>query len=230
MNELGYYFLAKETDHHQPERALKYLNASADRGDIYGYNNLGLVYSNGLGGVDPDAETALDWFAKASAGGHPYAPVNIGRLHYNGKLGDGGPDYAQAVAWYDQGLERGDAWGGANAAWIILNKDVPDLDAADAAVRAAKAAALRNEEAAARARQLLGALDARTLTRAAQRLVNEMGADVAVDGAYGGETRGALEKLGESVGWRPDLSSSEARVLSAAYIYWRKNPLRLDLY
>lgn len=229
MNELGYYFLAEGTDHYQPERALEYLNASAEREDIYGYNNLGLVYARGLGGVAKDPKQALDWFLKAAEGGHPYAPVNAGRIYYRGDHG-GAPDYAEAVRLYDQGLARGDGWGGSNAAWIILNKPVPGLNAIDAAIRAGKSAALRGADPAAGARKLLAGLDRNTLTRATQTLLNEMGADVTVDGLYGGETREAIAALATETDVAPEMSSPTARLITTARLYWRKNPFRVDLY
>lgn len=229
MNELGYYFLAKGTDHYQPERALEYLNASAEREDIYGYNNLGLVYANGLGGQPKDAKKALEWFLKAAAGGHPYAPVNAGRLYYQGAVDDK-PDLVEAVRLYDEGLERGDGWGGANAAWIILNKPVKGLGQVDAAIRAGKTAALRGAEPASRARKLMKRMDRDALNRAAQTLLNEMGADVTVDGLYGGQTRTAIQTLAEETGVKADLSSPSARLITTATIYWRKNPFRVDLY
>lgn len=82
MNELGYYFLDRESDHYQPERAMGYLRASAARDDIYGYNNLGLVSANGLDGAEPDFDAAYEWYLKAAEGGHPNAPVNVGRMFF----------------------------------------------------------------------------------------------------------------------------------------------------
>ena len=61
MNELGYFYLDEGSEYYDPTRGLRYLTESADRGDIYGYNNLGLVYMNGLGGQKKDAKLALDW-------------------------------------------------------------------------------------------------------------------------------------------------------------------------
>lgn len=229
MNELGYYFMAKGTDHYQPARGLEYLRASAEREDIYGYNNLGLVYDRGLGDFEKDPKQALDWYLKAAAGGHPYAPVNAGRIYYRGLPG-GAPDATEAVRFYDMGLERGDGWGGANAAWIILNKPIDGLGPADAAIRAAKAAALRGDKAAKRARGLMGKMNNRTLTTATQTLLNDMGADVTVDGLYGGETRDMINAMAAENGVTPNLSTPQHRLLTVATLYWRRNPLRLDLY
>ena len=130
----------------------------------------------------------------------------------------------------DEGLERGDAWGGSNAAWIILNRDVDGLGAEDAAIRAAKAAATQNEKAAANANGLLAERNKRTLTRAAQTMLNDMGASVDVDGAYGGQTRSAIEEMAAAVGLEPDMGSAQSRLVTVAQLYWRNNPYRVDLY
>lgn len=229
MNELGYYFLERGSDHYQPERGLEYLKASAEREDIFGYNNLGLVRAQGLDGTAPDPAAALDWFVKAANGGHPYAPVNIGRMYFRGELG-AEPDLEAAIEWYDKGLARGDAWGGANAAWIILNRKAPNLGPVDAAIRAAKSAALRNEEAAKEARALLSGFGERDMTLAAQTMLNELGAGVTVDGLWGGESRDAILALVEKSGLEADLSSPTARLMTTARLFWRSNPFRVDLY
>jgi TPR repeat protein len=118
MNELGVYFLDPEGEHYQPERGLNFLNASSARDDIYGHHNLGFVALFGLDGNEPDYARARDWFERAALGGHPHSPSSIGRMLMRGQLGE--PDYPEAVRWFDEGLARGDGWGGANAANIIL--------------------------------------------------------------------------------------------------------------
>ncbi len=50
MNELGIYFLTRDSDHYQPERGMTYLRASFARDDIYGMHNLGFVALYGLDG------------------------------------------------------------------------------------------------------------------------------------------------------------------------------------
>lgn len=229
MNELGYYFLERGSDHYQPERGLEYLKASAEREDIFGYNNLGLVSANGLDGTEPDPAAAFEWFVKAANGGHPYAPVNIGRMYFRGELGPE-PDLEAAIEWYDKGLARGDAWGGANAAWIVMNRKVPNMGPVDAAIRAAKSAALRNEDAAKEARALFSRFGERDMTQATQILLNELGAGVTVDGLWGGESRDAMRALAEKNGLEADLSTPSARLMTAAQLFWRANPFRVDLY
>lgn len=225
MNALGLYFLDEDGPNHSPERGVSFLRASAERGDIYGYANMGFLHLNGLGGVAQDNATAFDWFRRASDEGHPTAPSSIGRMYNSGQI-DGRPNYTAAVEWYDIGLERGDAWGGANAAWIIANRAPSGFVVGDAAVRAAKAMALRNDGAEEAARQVLQGLPRREIDAGAQRLLSELGQNVVVDGQFGPQSRAALAAVGAaSAGDDP-----VARVLALAALYWRASPFRPDLY
>ena len=230
MNELGAYFLDPNSPHSDPARGLRYLQESAARGDIYGYNNLGLVYLNGEAGVAKDPQAAYEWFKKAADGGHPLAPGNIGRLWNSGALGSDG-QFAHAVEWDDKGLERGDAWSGANAAWIIVNRGVPGLGPRDAAVRAAKAAALRDPEAAAEARSLLASLPSEAVNEAAQELVNALGGQLAVDGSFGPASVAEMQRVLAAAG-APAPSSDAAgdRLQALATAYWMQQKFRVDLY
>ncbi|MFO1144821.1 MAG: caspase family protein [Amaricoccus sp.] len=230
MNELGAYFLDPNSPHTDPARGLRYLQESAARGDIYGYNNLGLVYLNGEAGVTKDPKAALDWFTRAANGGHPLAPGNIGRLWNSGALGSTG-QFAQAVQWDDLGLARGDAWAGANAAWIIANRSVPGLGPRDAAVRAAKAAALRNPEAAAEARTILAGLPPDAVNGAAQELVNALGGQVAIDGSFGPATAAEMQRVLAAAGAPAPASDAPLdRLLALAGAYWTEQKFRVDLY
>ncbi len=228
MNTLGYYFLQDGTDHYEPQRGLRYLRESADRGDIYGYDNMGWVTLNGAGGTERDPQAALDWYRKASDGGHPRAPTSIGRMYFNGDLG-GTPDFAEAVKWYDEGLKRGDGWGGANAAWVIAQNAPAGLTVGDAAARAAKAVALRDADAAATAQQLLDALPADALDMGSQVLMAELGADVTADGAFGDGSKAALAGIAAQYGTVfPD--TSLGRLTALGQLYWTTQKFRVDLY
>lgn len=228
MNELGWFYLDEKNAFHDPARGLRYLRESARRNDIYGYNNLGLVYARGLGGVAKDVQVARDWFEKAAAGGHPNAPGNLGRMYARGEIG-GMPDFARAVEWYDIGLERGDAWAGANAAFLIAEKGVKGLDLSDAALRAGKTAALRDREAAAYARKVLATLPATAIDRAAQRLMAQLGEEVAADGAFGPGSRAAAQRLAEAEGEAVPADPVE-RLVWLAKLYWKRSKFRVDLY
>jgi TPR repeat protein len=229
MNELGYFYLDDSSDYYDPTRGLRYLTESAARGDIYGYNNLGLVYMNGLGGQEKDAKQALDWFTKAADGGHPNAPGNIGQLIASGALGKK-PDFAKAVEWFDKGLERGDANAGAYAAYLILTEGAGGLTEADAAFRAGRAAALRDEKSVERARQVLDALPGNAVDEASQRLLQALGADVTPDGAFGEGSTTAYKTIADQHGDTSLETDPIERLIDIARIHWTTTPFRVDLY
>jgi TPR repeat protein len=229
MNELGYFYLDEGSDYYDPTRGLRYLTESAARGDIYGYNNLGLVYMNGLGGQEKDAAQALDWFTKAADGGHPNAPGNIGQLIASGALGKK-PDFAKAVEWFDKGLDRGDANAGAYAAYLILTEGAGGLTEADAAYRAGRAAALRDEKSVERARQVLAALPGSAIDEAAQRLLQALGADVTPDGAFGDGSKTAYQTIADQNGDTTLETDPTERLIDIARIHWTTTPFRVDLY
>lgn len=228
MNALGLYFLEEDGAHYNAERGLRYLRESYARSDIYGAANLGVVAANGLGGQPEYPQRALDLFREASEGGHPTAPSSIGRLYNAGDVG-GAPDHAEAVRWYDIGLERGDSWGGANGSWIIANRSPDGYDLGDAAVRAAKSATLRDPEAAAAAETVLPSLPARAVESGTQKLMNALGQSVAVDGAFGPASVAALEALGDEHG-RSFSDDPLARLRELARLHWELSPFRVDLY
>jgi TPR repeat protein len=227
MNELGVYFLNTDGAHFLPERGLRYLRASAAREDIYGYHNLGFVELYALDGGEPDYAAAYAWFVRAAEGGHPRAPADLGRMIVRGQVDESPRD---AVRWYDMGLARGDGWGGVNAANMILNGEVTGFSTAEALVRAAKALHLPDEEAAARARAQIAGQARRDLARAIQRLLNELGEEVTVDGVIGPRTRAAIEARIVAAGL-PQPGSAPSEMLSAlAKAYWAENPVRSDLF
>jgi TPR repeat protein len=229
MNELGYFYLDEDSEYYDPNRAMRYLNESAGRGDIYGYNNLGLVYMNGLGGVEKDPELALDWFTKAADGGHPNAPGNIGELIAKGALGKKA-DLGKAVEWFDKGLERGDANAGAYGAYLILSEGAGGLGPVDAAYRAGRAAALRDTVSVERARKVLAAISDAEVDEAAQRLLQALGADVVPDGAFGDGSKAAYQSIAEKYGDTSLETDPVERLVDLARIHWTTTPFRVDLY
>lgn len=229
MNELGVYYLKKDTNHYDPRRGLRYWTESAARDDIYGFNNLGDVNAYGMGDQPVDLAEALNWYKKASEGGHPTAPTAIGRALYNGGPGVQA-NVAEAIRWYDVGLSRGDGWGGANAAWIIANKRPAEYAPSDAAIRAAKAAVLRNRDAAAAAEKVLAALPEREIDRASQILMTELGEPLTADGAFGNQSKQALDRLAASAGYAPLDGSATERLKYLAQLSWSQSGFRIDLY
>ena len=229
MNELGFFYLDQDSEYHDPARGLRYLTESAARGDIYGYNNLGLVYMNGLGGQTKDAKQALDWFTRAAEGGHPNAPGNIGTLIASGALGKTA-DPGQAVEWFDKGLERGDANAGAHAAYLILTEGAGGLSPVDAALRAGRAAALRDTVPVERARKVLAATPTEAIDEAAQRLLQQLGADITPDGAFGPGSKAAYQAAAAQHGDSTVETDPVERLVDIARIHWSTTPFRVDLY
>lgn len=230
LNELGFHHLQdRDVVGHDPQRAVRYFEEAAKRGSSRGFNNLGLVFANGRGGIAKDYSKAIANFKEAARLKHPTAPTHLGRL-YDGAKGFE-PDYEASVKWYALGLSRGDPWGGANGAWVILNKSPSGYTAVDAAVMAAKATALANPKAAQQAQKLLLALDERVLDAASQSLLREMGhATLQTDGAFGPQSEAALA---QALSENKDLVMGDTaidRLQSIAVVYFRTSRFRVDTF
>ncbi len=228
MNNLGMYFLGEDTADRQPERGMAYLRASAARGDIYGVANLGRVRLLGLDGQAPDTEAAEAFYSAAADAGHPTAPTALGRMAERGQTATPGP--RAAVGWYDMGLARGDAWGGANGAYLTAN-DLPGAAPWEAAARAGKALALNHARAGAAAVKVLDGLPGGAEDAAAQAILAALGEDIAVDGAFGPASRDALVRRATANGIPvPPGMDARARLILAARIHFAENPVRVDLF
>ena len=229
MNELGVFFLWSGDELAQPERGLSYLEASAGRGDIYGTANLGYVYRDGGAGKPVDKEKARALFAEAAQLGHPHAPAEIGRMIMGGDLP--GRDAAEALEWYDMGLSRGDAWGGANGAWVALNRLADRVPAHAAAARAGKAMALNDPDARAAARELLSGMSERDIAAGTQYILRQLGSGIAVDGQFGPASRKQLENQAREAGLPAIVPDDPvSRLQLAAQIHFAVNPIRQDLF
>ncbi|WP_141117880.1 caspase family protein [Leisingera sp. JC1] len=229
MNELGYFFLWSGDELAQPERGLTYLEASAGRGDIYGTANLGYVYRDGGAGKAVDKEKARALFAEAAQLGHPHAPGEIGRMIMNGDLP--GSDAAEALEWYDMGLARGDAWGGANGAWVALNRLSDRIPAHAAAARAGKAMALNDPDARAAARELLAGMTGADIAAATQSVLRGLGSSIAVDGQFGPASRRELADWARKAGLPATVPEDAVDQLQlAAQVHFALNPIRQDLF
>jgi len=84
---------------------LEYFKA-AEQGDAVAQYNLGVLYHEGHGVPQDDAQ-ALAWWRKAAEQGDVAAQYNLGRLYYDGHgvL----QDYTEAALWWRKAAERGDA-------------------------------------------------------------------------------------------------------------------------
>ncbi|WP_323775635.1 caspase family protein [Leisingera sp.] len=229
MNELGVFFLWSGDELAQPERGFSYLQASAGRGDIYGTANLGYVYRDGGAGQTVDKEQARALFAEAAQLGHPHAPAEIGRMIMNGDLP--GSDAAEALEWYDMGLSRGDAWGGANGAWVALNSLPDRIPAHAAAARAGKAMALNNPDASAAARELLSGMAETDVAAGTQYILRQLGSGIAIDGQFGPASRKQLANWARQSGLPATVPSDAISQLQlAAQVHFALNPVRQDLF
>ncbi|MEL6235490.1 MAG: caspase family protein [Pseudomonadota bacterium] len=230
MNELGYFFLQKGTDHYEPRRALQYLRESAAREDIYGYFNLARVYDRGLGEQKADAPVAASWYRKAAEGGHPTAPRRLADLMLSGRLAaaPGPAEIDAALSWYALGLRRGDARAGSEAAWLVATAQPAGMTLADAAVLAAKTATLRDEAARADATDLLAQLPQEALRAAVQALLVEL--DLAErDAPYDAASEAALAELAGQAGVALPEGARD-RLLFLAQQSWERSRFRVDLY
>lgn len=80
--------------------------AEANQGDAIAQFNLGVIYENGEGVPENDAE-AVKWYRKAADQGLADAQYNLGLMYSSG---EGVPENdAQAVRWYRKAADQGDA-------------------------------------------------------------------------------------------------------------------------
>ena len=86
--------------------AIRKFRPLAEQGDAGAQYNLGLMYRNGQGVPQDDAE-AMKWYREAAEQGDARAQNNLGVMYGEGK---GVPqDYAKAMKWYRKAAEQGHA-------------------------------------------------------------------------------------------------------------------------
>lgn len=195
-------------------RAKELFTASAEAGDMFGWNNLGWLYETGRG-VERDLPTALRWYTRAAEAGQPHAFLNLARL-----LRSGGPGLAAdpelAAYWLAAGAERGNIWGHVQLARLKLEGAAGARDETAAARLLARAATARlerlpgalrsgilasyHEEAQAAARAELERLPPTAVVRALQEELAARGFDPgAPDGRLGPKTRAAIAAFARSL-------------------------------
>jgi TPR repeat protein len=80
--------------------------AAAMQGSVIDQYNLGVMYENGHGVPENDAE-AVKWYRKAAEQGHESAQSNLGVMHFNG---DGVPENnIHAYVWLSMAKTQGSA-------------------------------------------------------------------------------------------------------------------------
>lgn len=225
LNELGVFFIITDGDLFDAQRGIRYLEEAVAAGDTDGQNSLGLVLRNGDGGVETDLARAAELFRLAAENGHPIAPTNLARIFATPEYPK--HNYSLALKWYDIGLQRGDPWAGTNAAWIILNRTPRGYDTFDGVARAAKSAVMSNPIAAKNAKYLLRELSESEINAGTQLILNELGANLSLDGMFGQKSMDALVRL---VGRKAIDLKGQERLLAAAREFWEQNPVRWDLF
>ena len=101
------------------ETAAVHLHVAAELGNAWAQNNLGVMYQNGEGVPQDDAE-AVRWYRLAAEQGDADAQNNLGVMYQNG---EGVPqDDAEAVRWYRLAAEQGDAWAQNNLGVMYQNE------------------------------------------------------------------------------------------------------------
>ncbi|MEP0943746.1 MAG: hypothetical protein ABJH20_18725, partial [Rhizobiaceae bacterium] len=166
---------------------------------------------------------------KAAEGGQPDAPFNLGVMYRDGFVSSG-KDLRKSVDWFTEGLNRGDAYAGEEAAYLVSSGNVPGYDLFDAAVIGAKAAALRNHRAANRSREMIARFPRKTLDGGAQKLILELGGDVSVDGAFGPSSQSAMDEVLLKYNAGSAATDPVERIIQLAAISWKISPFRVDLY
>jgi len=98
--------------------------AEANQGAAYAQFNLGVMYDNGDGIPENDAE-AVKWYKKAADQGDAGAQSNLGIMYDNG---EGVPENdAEAVRWFRKAANQGHAKAQFNLAVMYFNGDgVPE--------------------------------------------------------------------------------------------------------
>jgi len=96
----------------------------ATQGEAWAQFNLGIMYDNGDGVPENDAE-AVKWFRKAADQGYAVAQFNLGLMYANG---EGVPENdAEAVKWFRKAAEQGYADAQFNLGVMYANGDgVPE--------------------------------------------------------------------------------------------------------
>ncbi len=84
--------------------AVKWLQRSADKGNVRAAYNLGMMYDKG-DGVPQSLKEAANWYRKAAEKGHVQSQFNLGLMYTNG---EGVPkDRQEAVKWLRKAARKG---------------------------------------------------------------------------------------------------------------------------
>ena len=87
-----------------PELAIEYFQKGADAGDNQAKIELALIYERSYGGVEFDAQKAMDYMTEAAERGYSYAQYKVGYYYYYGLLET---DEEKGLEWFRKSYERG---------------------------------------------------------------------------------------------------------------------------
>ena len=87
-------------------RAFEYFKESAEKGNIFGQNDIGVCYARGRG-VEKDNGKAFYWYSKSAEQGCAVAQTNLGVYYSNGTVV--GKDYGKAFYWFSKSAEQENA-------------------------------------------------------------------------------------------------------------------------
>ena len=100
------------------QTALKEWKPLADQGHAGAQYSLGVMYANGEGVVEDDAEAAR-WYRLAADQGHAGAQNNLGVMYASGE--GVAEDDAEAARWYRLAADQGHADAQNNLGWMYAN-------------------------------------------------------------------------------------------------------------
>lgn len=123
---LGTLYMARD-----PQRAMRWLHAAAEQGNVKAMHNLAIAYAQGPA---PDPAQAVQWFGKAAALGYRDSQFDLAVMYERGQgVAQSG---AMALKWYLIAAAGGDAPSAGRAAF--LKNQIAAADATAAKAQAAR--------------------------------------------------------------------------------------------
>lgn len=90
------------------QRAVRWFQMAANRGEAEGQLYMGIMYQEGRGGLPQSDSDAVDWYRRAAGQGNAIAQTNLGWLYERGR-GGLHPSDTDAVEWYRKASDSGQA-------------------------------------------------------------------------------------------------------------------------
>jgi uncharacterized protein len=83
------------------------LKSKAEDGDVQSQKNLGVIYEQGMAGVNPNDNEAIKWYLKAAESGDPTSQVKIAKIYRMGVVRS--QDTAESLKFYRLAASQGNA-------------------------------------------------------------------------------------------------------------------------